>query len=201
MHVDSVVCVCLLAACQWQWTQCVYRRLASLLAFSGGLVPGGGGGTRVACVRMADDVLQVVMALTALMSLAFLCFIACIMAFGIWMLKNVMPVTSHCVSVTSKSFVARTCSKVCLFVSIVPFHPYVASFARLSSIFVHSVCVTLVHLPPPSHSHPPTFSVSFSAVDRFSLGLKVEAFPFVCNLCGNKVYKSFLTKGLRRVQH
>lgn len=38
---------------------------------------------------MADDLMQLVMTLTALMGLAFLCFIACIMAFGIWMLKNV----------------------------------------------------------------------------------------------------------------
>ncbi|XP_035828493.1 uncharacterized protein LOC118477197 [Aplysia californica] len=37
-----------------------------------------------------ESLLQVVMTLTALMSLAFLCFIACIMIFGIWMLKNVL---------------------------------------------------------------------------------------------------------------
>lgn len=41
---------------------------------------------------MADELMQLVMTLTALMGLAFLCFIACIMAFGIWVLKNVSTV-------------------------------------------------------------------------------------------------------------
>lgn len=80
MLVDAFLLVVLLALCHWQWLQHLYLSLTSLAR----LVGGGG------LSAMANDILQVVMAMTALMSLAFLCFIACIMAFGIWMLKNVM---------------------------------------------------------------------------------------------------------------
>ena len=80
MVVDVVLLVVLLALCHWRWLQNLYLSVTSL-------------GRVLSCgdlSNMANDILQVVMAMTALMSLAFLCFIACIMAFGIWMLKNVI---------------------------------------------------------------------------------------------------------------
>ncbi|GFN77849.1 dystrophin, partial [Plakobranchus ocellatus] len=46
--------------------------------------------TTTTTTAMANDLMQIVMTLTAIMALAFLCLIAAILVFGLWMLKNAL---------------------------------------------------------------------------------------------------------------